>query len=121
MKQLLTEASLESENLAYSGTPGISRENRDCGFSPAFLDTETGRIVESCFQDGQPAPLHVIEGLPDDWIVERDPSSRATAIKCTVIAGFVRNSRFYTRSQAAEAVLSETTTQDLHTTHATDT
>jgi hypothetical protein len=109
--RLFTKLSLEKENLAYCGTPGVSRENFGNGFRPAFCDSESARVEISRFQNGQPAPIHLIEGLPECWIVERDANSKATAIKHTVIAGFVRNSCFYTRSQAADLALAETTQQ----------
>ncbi len=108
MHPMLSEASLERENVVFSGTPGISRENRDHGFTPAFYDSETGQVEISRFVNGQPAPLHIIEGLPKSWVVERDADSRATAIKHSVIAGFVYQGCFYTRTQAAEAVMAET-------------
>jgi len=108
MTSLLTKASLKRENLAYCGTPGVSHENRCNGFLPAFKDTETGRVEISCFLNGQPAPMHTIEGLPASWVVERDAVSKVTAIKSSVIAGFVRDGCFFTRSQAAEAIQSET-------------
>jgi hypothetical protein len=112
VKRMFTEASLQRENLAFSGTPGVSHENRDNGFIPAFCDSETGRVEISRFVNGQPASLHVIEGLPDSWVVERDADSRATAIKHSVIAGFIYKGCFYTRTQAAEAVRAETETMD---------
>lgn len=108
MNRVYTESSLERENLAFSGTPGVSHENLGNGFRPAFYDSETGRIEISRFLNGQPAPMHIIEGLPECWVVVRDSNSRATAIKHSVIAGFVREGCFYTRAQAAEAVLAET-------------
>ena len=104
MNQLLTKARLKAENLVFFGTAGVSRENYGKGFRPAFYDTETGRVELSRFQNGQPAPMHIICGLPESWIVERDAASIATAIKCSVIAGFVRDGFFYTRTQAAEAI-----------------
>ena len=109
--QLFTKASLEKENLVFCGTPGVSRENSGSGFKPAFCDSETGRVEISRFQNGQPAPVHVLEGLPECWIVEWDANSRATAIMHTVISGFVRGNCFYTRAQAADAVQAETTQQ----------
>jgi hypothetical protein len=109
MTRLFTKDKLERENQAFCGTPGVSNENRCHGFRPAFHDTETGRVEISCFLNGQPAPMHMIEGLPESWIVERDAASNATAIKQSVIAGFVREGCFYTRSQAADTVLAETT------------
>ena len=104
MNQLLTKASLKTENLVFFGTAGVSSENRSNGFKPAFYDTETERVEISRFQNGQLAPIHIIDGLPESWIVERDATLKATAIKCSVIAGFVCNGYFYTRSQAAEAI-----------------
>lgn len=107
MTRSYTKARLEKENLAFSGTPGVSHENRGNGFRPAFYDRETERVEISRLLNGEPAPIHLIEGLPDSWIVERDADSKATAIKHSVIAGFVRDGCFYTRCQAAEAVLAE--------------
>lgn len=109
MNRLFTQAKLSGENQAFSGTPGVSHENRANGFIPAFCDSITGRVEISRFQNGEPAPMHIIEGLPDCWVVERDADSRATAIKHSVVAGFVREGCFYTRSQAVEAVVAETT------------
>ena len=77
------------------------------GQALAFYDPETERVEISRFMNGQPAPIHMIDGLPENWIAERDANFRATAIKHSVIAGFVRGDVFYTRSQAAEAVLAE--------------
>ena len=65
MIRLLTKARLKRENLAFFGIPGVSHENRSTGFRPAFYDTETGCVVISRFLNGQPAPLHLIEGLPE--------------------------------------------------------
>ena len=53
--RLLTKASLEKQNLTFYGTLGVSRENFGNGFSPAFCDTETGRVEISRFQNWQPA------------------------------------------------------------------
>lgn len=107
----ITKAGLERESLAFNGTSGASDGNRDYGFIPAFQDTETGRVEISCFHNGQPAPMHTIEGLPNCWIVERDMASRVIAIKSSIITGFVRDGCFYTRSQAVDAVLAETSDQ----------
>ncbi len=105
MNKLLTEETLRKENLAYVGTSGVSDGNRVAGFIPAFYDAETRRAEISRFANGQPAPLHLIEGLPPEWVEQRDSSGRITAIKQTVLAGFIRGDYFYTRSQAAEADL----------------
>lgn len=100
----LTPARLRRENLAFANTGGISEHNRPQNFVPAFYDTETGLVAIARFADGTPAALHLLEGLPEEWIEERDASGRVLAIKDTVVSGFVREDRFYTRAQAAEAV-----------------
>ena len=100
----LTPKRLREENAAYAGTGGVSRENRSGGFSPAFFDTESGFVQVARFGDGAPAPLHVLDGLPDEWVKRRRPSGQVVAVKESVIAGFVRRGRFYTRQQAAEAM-----------------
>lgn len=105
MNKRLTQQTLKEENLAFVGTAGVSENNRSAGFFPAFMDTATGRAVISRFADGRPAPLHLLEGLPAEWVVERDAAGRITAIKDSVQAGFIRGGYFYTRAQAAASNL----------------
>ncbi|MCG6864340.1 MAG: hypothetical protein LJE58_02820 [Thiogranum sp.] len=107
MTQSYTTAALEKENRVFSGTPGVSRENRGSGFRPAFCDTESGRVELSRFANGLLAPVHLFDGLPESWIVAGDATAGVTAIKQSVVAGFERDGCFYTRKQAAEAVVSE--------------
>ena len=107
MNRLFTKARLKRENLAFFGTPGVSQGNNGYGFIPAFCDSVTGRVEISRLPNGLPAPIHVFEGLPENWVVERDASSKPTAIKHSVVAGFVREGCFFTRSQAAEVVMAE--------------
>lgn len=105
----LTPERLRMENRAFVGTGGVSRENRSSGFLPAFYDTESGFVQIARFRNGTPAPLHLLDGLPDDWVKRRLPSSSVVAVKDSVIAGFLRQGRFYTREQAADAVGSRAT------------
>jgi hypothetical protein len=100
----MTYERLQKENLAFAGTGGVSEGNRSSGFLPAFCDTQTGRAVLARFRDGTPAPIHVLDGLPDEWVVECGPSGRVLAIKASIIAGFLHQGRFYTREQAARAI-----------------
>jgi len=101
----LTRDTLRQENLAFVGTGGVSEGNHSNGFAPAFYDVETGRAEIARFSDGRPAPMHILDGLPVDWILQRDSSGRISAIKNSVIAGFIHGDYFYTRTQAAEAIL----------------
>ncbi len=103
LKGLLSEQLLRRQNIGFSGTTGVSEHNRRMGFIPAFLDTHSGISVISRFADGQPAPVHVLDGLPKQWIIDADDTGHVTAVRESVIAGFTRAGRFYTREEAALA------------------
>jgi hypothetical protein len=100
----LTKATLRRQTIAFRGTGGISEENGSCGFAPAFLDTETGAVYRARFADGRPAPMHLLEGLPPSVVMRRDEAGKVSATKPSLVAGFVRCGRFYTREQAAAAL-----------------
>jgi hypothetical protein len=101
---MLSAAVLRDQNLSFRNTGGRSQENRSEGFRPAYQDTDTGHTYLSCFADGRPAPLHLLDGLPGELAVSHDAHGRISAVKATVIAGFIRNERFYTRQEAAAAM-----------------
>ena len=105
MKQEIIEGRLKIENLVYAGTGGISQENRVKGFIPAFLNQETGEVALSRFANGMLAPVHLLDGLPKTWMEEAEMMGTIRSINLNVIAGFVRNGFFYTRQQAARAML----------------
>lgn len=82
---------LAEENKRFAGTNGVSAGAKAFGLVPAFLDTATGRTYRSCFADGRPAPLHLIDGLPE-------------GVRLTALSGFIGEGgqeRFYTRQEAA--------------------
>ncbi len=97
---MLTNRRLENENLRYGGSEGVSQQNYCNGFSPAFCDLETGRIELSRYANGTLAPLHLIDGLPVEWVEKRDASGFVQAIKTSVVSGFLRSGCFYTRDEA---------------------
>lgn len=101
MTRMLTPQMLKADNQLFIGTGGVSAENQCRGFIPGFLDRETGAVYCSCWADGRPAPFHALDGLPPHLIQERDRSGHITAIKPSVIAGFIRQGHFYTREQVA--------------------
>jgi hypothetical protein len=103
-KHYYGNVSLIKENNQFYGTGGVSQGNHQIGFVPGFLDTETGAIYRSCFSDGNPAPMHVLEGLPPSVVVHRSPPGCADAFKASIISGFIYHGRFYTREEAAIAV-----------------
>jgi hypothetical protein len=45
--------------------------------------------------------VHILDGLPNKLVIERTSSGQVSAIKGTVIPGFVMDGHFYTREQAA--------------------
>jgi hypothetical protein len=81
-----------------------SREARGLSFRPAFMDRRSGKVLPSCFGNGMPAPIHLLDGLPEHWVRARDSAGRPTEVNPWVVAGFVRDGRFYTRRQAARAI-----------------
>lgn len=97
MKQPLSDQALRKENQLFAGSGGLSEQNRAHRFVPAFYDTQSRKAAASCFANGTPAPMHVLEGLPRECVVQRDTSGR-------VVAGFLYQGAFYTREQAALAV-----------------
>ncbi len=101
MARPLTRNCIRRENLAFAGTGGVSAAHRQTRFEPAFRDDDTGRVELSRYASGEPAPMHLIDGLPAEWVCARDGQGRACAIKASIVAGFVRDGRFYTREQAA--------------------
>ncbi len=100
-RSILTAQRLRIENRRYAATLGISQNNASLGFRPAYLNRQSGEWVLSRFRDGRPAPIHILDGLPEDWVCARDASGRVTAVAESVICGFVRDGRFYTREEAA--------------------
>jgi hypothetical protein len=103
MKRVMSEELLKRENQVHAGTGGQSQGNAGLGFKPAFLDFATQTIYPSRFADGRLAPFHILDGLPEEVVVDRLPSGRVIAAKATLISGFVRNGFFYTRAAAAKA------------------
>jgi hypothetical protein len=104
MNQAMTENLLRQENQHFCGRGGVSAENRSLGFCPAFLDSGTGKVYSSCYANGEPAPFHLLDGLPDELVLARHPTGRVAAVKQSVTSGFVRAGRFYTREQAAQHI-----------------
>ncbi len=100
---VVTQRSLRDENTRYSGTLGLSQNNGAYGFVPGYLHTIADVCVISCFADGRPAPIHLLDGLPESWIEERDINGHVTKTCPGIVSGFLRDGRFYTREEALQA------------------
>ena len=92
---------LRHQNKVFWNTNGVSHNNHSEGFRPAFCDTQSDRIELARYADGTPAPFHMLAGVPEEWVKRRNSCGRVTSLKSSVIAGFVRAGKFYTREQAA--------------------
>jgi hypothetical protein len=103
MKRLMNPERLEIENAEHGGTGGVSAGNRYLGFRPAFLDCATMQVYPSCFADGRPAPFHILDGLPEDVVIERNAKGLVRRVKSSIISGFERGGYFYTRRAASRA------------------
>ncbi|MEN8178891.1 MAG: dihydroorotase [Pseudomonadota bacterium] len=106
-KGVLSALCLEEENARFADSPGISINNRDQGFRPAFQDMRTGFCMISQFADGRPAPIHILDGLPEEWIEVRESNGQAIRACPQIISGFVRNGCFYTRDEASQVILNQ--------------
>ena len=104
MNARLSTQSLKHQNREFKETGGISSNNRQLQFVPAFKDTETGEVCTICNPDGSPSLIHNLNAAPRSWIVQQDASGRVLALKGTIVAGFVLDQIFYTRQQAADYV-----------------
>ncbi|EGV50968.1 hypothetical protein [Candidatus Endoriftia persephone] len=100
---ILSQLILARQNRHFHGTYGVSDNNRHAGFLPAFQDLSSGSWIISQFADGRPAPMHLLDGLPQEWICRRDQSGRALSTREGIVAGFVRDGIFYTREAAVQA------------------
>jgi hypothetical protein len=85
----------------HSVQPESANRQMSCGFLPAFQDQQTGETHLSLTSHGTIAPVHLLEGLPGKWIAERDLRGRVSSLKSGIVAGFMRDGRFYTRQELA--------------------
>ena len=104
MEAPLSYEILCQQNVTFRNTGGVSQENRGAGFHPAFYDTLNRTADIARLRDGTPAPCHILDGVPDDWVMQRGPFGRVIAVKPSIVSGFIRNGRFYTREQAVRAL-----------------
>lgn len=98
---VLDHRALERQTRAYERTGGTSRVSKELGFRPAFKDAETSKVYLSKDRHGRCACVHLLDGLPDDVVLARGKDGRVSAVKGSLVAGFVKDGRFYDRDQAA--------------------
>ncbi|MGV6816641.1 MAG: hypothetical protein ACWA44_05140 [Thiotrichales bacterium] len=99
---LINTAEILEQRKLYNRMPGVSFGNLCFGFMPAFKDFDTGETHLSINSDGSIALIHSLDNLPLDWVTGWDDKGRATELKETVGAGFVRGIEFYTLADLEE-------------------
>ena len=92
---------LRKENLAFAGTAGVSENNSEAGFQPAFRDSRDGRVEIAKTRVGLPATCHLIEWLPREWARTLTDTGRVSTLRPEIECGFVRDGVFYTREEVA--------------------
>lgn len=101
MVRSMSQTVLMKENDEFAGSGGVSQNNADEGFVPAFRDALTQVVYLSTFGNGVQAPVHILDGLPEELVRERDPRGKVIRVSKYVVSGFVCGGRFYTREEAA--------------------
>lgn len=69
------------------------------GFMPAFKNLKDQKIHLSIDRNGELSVMHLLDGLPECWIKEKDEKGVAQTLKSEIIAGFMRHSEFYTLNE----------------------
>lgn len=92
----MSQCQMQQQQSIYNKLGGAVFRDASFGFMPAFLDLKTCETHLSAYKDGEPAVMHILDGLPEHWISEWGTDGRAVALKSGVIAGYMRSSRFYT-------------------------
>jgi hypothetical protein len=92
---MLTVAELKEQRGTYQTVSGKSLSDLCIGFMPAFRDVTTGETHLALRPDGSLSPVHLIDGLPSNWVSKWDSNGRAMGLKSTIVAGFFRGERFY--------------------------
>lgn len=95
--QMAELSTVETDNYRQ---PGHSIFNdASFGFMPAFMDIHTQETHLASYENGEPAAIHILDGLPHKWVSDWDEQGRAQALQLGVIAGFMRAGVFYSLSE----------------------
>jgi hypothetical protein len=84
---------------AYHQFNGIVFSDISFGFMPAFKNLKDQQVHLSIDHNGELSVMHLFDGLPASWVSEKDSQGAALTLKSEIIAGFMRNARFYTLSE----------------------
>lgn len=93
------------QQAVYHKFNGLVFSDISFGFMPAFKNLKDQIIHLSVDQNGELSVMHLFDGLPDSWIKEKDDQGIALTLKNEIIAGFMRNAKFYTLSEIVNDVV----------------
>ena len=96
---LISTVALEKQQKTYQKISGMNISDLCVGFIPAFRDLSTDETHLSITSEGKISPIHLIDGLPLDWVTEWDLQGYPKLLKPSVIAGFFRGENFFTLEQ----------------------
>jgi len=100
----MTQQQAVEQQGAYYKFNGAVFSDVSFGLMPAFKNIKTEQIHLSTDMHGQLSVMHILDGLPDYWVKEKDEKGRAITLKSEIIAGFMRNADFYTLSEIIQNV-----------------
>ena len=100
----MTPETLRQENSHFKNTGGISQNNAHASFRAAFKDERTGQVYLSRFANGAVAPIHLLDGLPNQLVKSSSKDGRVVRARKSLTSGFERMGDFFTRSEAAAAL-----------------
>ena len=75
------------------------------GMQPAFMHKVTGESHLAQNDQGLPAHVYSFNGLPDDWIVERDSLGCPLALHPDIVPGYWRDAQFIDLAQLSQMPL----------------
>lgn len=95
----ISSVALEKQQATYQKLSGMNISDLCVGLIPAFRDLSTDETHLSLSSDGQVSPIHLVEGLPLEWVREWDMKGYPKSLKPGIVAGFFRGEKFYTLEQ----------------------
>ena len=101
MSRHRNQYAVTAESQPYNGTCGESVVACKHQFVPAFCNSADGRVELARLPNGKPAPMHLISALPQEWAARCDDDGNVLELIDSIVAGFVKDDRFYTREEAA--------------------
>lgn len=103
VKRGLTLRAIAEENAAIGGAGSRGTSQGEMGrFVPCFRCKTTGEVFFPLDANGNIAPIHLLNGIPERFVTSRGLDGGALSVCPDIESGFYRDGQFYTRKEAAE-------------------